>query len=223
MNWLTSITELTQKWAKPTWSAKTNFSKGNKLKSPVISLSTEIVINGNFTTWSSWSTCTLTCGNGTQQRMRTCTNPTPFNGGKNCTGHYREAQNCNTQSCPSKSNRCPCKNYHLRFNNAQSVFCCWCCCFVVVVVDAGGLELSLLVLIWCCRFGVCCCCCFVVSGGLLLFLLLLVAGVDILLLVVVVFFFVVVVLGLMLLFVLVCCCFLYFSLVYMYTLNELSS
>ena len=52
-----------------------------------------ITINGG---WSDWGTCSLTCGGGTQ--TRTCTNPTPANGGTNCTGST--SQECNTQACP---------------------------------------------------------------------------------------------------------------------------
>ncbi|KAK3728739.1 hypothetical protein QZH41_002662 [Actinostola sp. cb2023] len=57
-------------------------------------------IDGNFTEWSNWSNCTRTCGNGIQQRMRTCTNPPPANGGANCTGHTNETQHCNPNHCP---------------------------------------------------------------------------------------------------------------------------
>ena len=45
--------------------------------------------------WSDWGTCSATCGGGTQ--TRTCTNPTPANGGANCVGD--SSQSCNTQSC----------------------------------------------------------------------------------------------------------------------------
>ena len=38
------------------------------------------------------------CGTGTQ--TRTCTNPTPVNGGAECSGE--SARDCNTQGCPGK-------------------------------------------------------------------------------------------------------------------------
>ncbi len=50
-------------------------------------------VNGG---WSSWSTCSLTCGGGTQ--TRTCTNPLPANVGAVCSGP--STQTCNTQACP---------------------------------------------------------------------------------------------------------------------------
>jgi len=49
-------------------------------------------VNGG---WSAWSTCSVTCGGGTQ--TRTCTNPVVANGGVNCTGAV--SQSCNTQAC----------------------------------------------------------------------------------------------------------------------------
>ena len=39
-----------------------------------------------------------------QQRTRTCANPTPANGGKDCSqlGATYESQECGTKQCPSK-------------------------------------------------------------------------------------------------------------------------
>ncbi len=45
--------------------------------------------------WSGWSTCSASCGGGTQSR--TCTNPPPSNGGIGCSG--ASSQSCNTQPC----------------------------------------------------------------------------------------------------------------------------
>lgn len=50
------------------------------------------VINGG---WSGWSSCSVTCGGGTQ--TRTCTNPTPSGGGATCSGST--SQSCNTGIC----------------------------------------------------------------------------------------------------------------------------
>jgi hypothetical protein len=58
-------------------------------------------VDGGWTTWSSWGTCSLTCGGGTQTRTRTCTNPAPANGGADCVGSATEAQSCNTHACSS--------------------------------------------------------------------------------------------------------------------------
>jgi len=67
-------------------------------------------IDGGFSSWSGWSnsggyddgasgTCSVSCGTGTQNRTRTCTNPTPQYGGSSCSGSTSEDQSCNTQSC----------------------------------------------------------------------------------------------------------------------------
>ncbi|XP_013411289.1 uncharacterized protein LOC106174328 isoform X4 [Lingula anatina] len=58
------------------------------------------IVNGGFTNWSSWGTCNVTCGGGSQSRTRTCTNPVPQNGGADCVGDRLELQQCNTQGCP---------------------------------------------------------------------------------------------------------------------------
>ncbi len=49
--------------------------------------------------WSAWSSCSASCGGGTQSR--TCTSPVPADGGANCSGATNQA--CNTQSCTSGS------------------------------------------------------------------------------------------------------------------------
>ena len=45
--------------------------------------------------WTAFSSCSVTCGGGTQTRA--CTNPAPANGGLACVG--AASQSCNTQSC----------------------------------------------------------------------------------------------------------------------------
>ena len=51
-----------------------------------------VPVHGGF---SPFSGCSKTCGGGT--RIRTCTNPEPKNGGRDCVGASQET--CNTQAC----------------------------------------------------------------------------------------------------------------------------
>ncbi|KAF2363264.1 GPCR family 2 secretin-like [Trinorchestia longiramus] len=64
-------------------------------------------LNGRWTEWSKVkSRCTKTCGNGTQEEIRTCTNPSPEGNGKECTtldGNTSTIEirtiPCNTEPC----------------------------------------------------------------------------------------------------------------------------
>ena len=58
----------------------------------------ELPIDGGWA-WGEWSSCSASCGGGTQSRSATCTNPAPANGGANCTGSNIETRDCNTQAC----------------------------------------------------------------------------------------------------------------------------
>lgn len=59
-------------------------------------------IHGGYSKWSKFGKCSKKCGGGTQVRTRTCTNPEPKFGGKNCSmlGPMKEEQACNEQPCP---------------------------------------------------------------------------------------------------------------------------
>ncbi|XP_071100024.1 SCO-spondin-like isoform X1 [Haliotis cracherodii] len=64
-------------------------------------------INGGLTLWSQWTepACSRTCGPGTRTRTRerTCTNPAPRDGGRNCTGNLIDVQSgvpCFLRGCP---------------------------------------------------------------------------------------------------------------------------
>ncbi|KAL9956665.1 hypothetical protein ACROYT_G038180 [Oculina patagonica] len=72
--------------------SETTSCKPKKKKCPV---------DGGYGTWSGWSTCTKTCGGGTQKRTRKCNKPKPKAGGKKCNvlGPNKETQKCNTESC----------------------------------------------------------------------------------------------------------------------------
>ena len=63
------------------------------------------VMDGNYTEWSPWGNCSATCGGGLKQRQRTCTNPKPGYGGKDCAaiGSDTDSAVCNLNPCPGKA------------------------------------------------------------------------------------------------------------------------
>ena len=61
-------------------------------------------LHGGWTDFSDWSTCTLSCGKGTQVCFRTCEKPAPAYGGNACAGAEEKQQVCNTHSCPINGN-----------------------------------------------------------------------------------------------------------------------
>lgn len=71
---------------------------------PIPCNSNSCSVNGNWSPWTNSSLCTLTCGGGTLSRTRTCTNPSPANGGAACTGDAEQLVNCNNNDCPVNGN-----------------------------------------------------------------------------------------------------------------------
>ncbi|XP_063436348.1 slit homolog 1 protein-like [Mytilus trossulus] len=51
--------------------------------------------------WSSWSSipCSVSCGDGIEQRIRSCDNPKPSDDGKECVGPSMESLTCNLGQC----------------------------------------------------------------------------------------------------------------------------
>ena len=56
--------------------------------------------NGGWGVWSGWKSCTVTCGNGIQSRSRSCNNPAPLYGGRQCVGSSGDSKTCNNKNCP---------------------------------------------------------------------------------------------------------------------------
>lgn len=61
-------------------------------------------VDGGYSDWSSWSLCSVTCGNGTQQRNRLCTNPPPTNNGAPCRGPAHQTRICASRIWPPIGN-----------------------------------------------------------------------------------------------------------------------
>ncbi|KAJ8038941.1 Hemicentin-1 [Holothuria leucospilota] len=60
----------------------------------------ECPVNGGYSDWSDWSTCSLSCGGGVKSRTRTCSNPAPAFNGEDCKGPGTERQMCMLERCP---------------------------------------------------------------------------------------------------------------------------
>lgn len=59
-----------------------------------------ISVDGKWSVWSNFGTCSKTCGTGERERTRVCSKPAPSNGGKPCPGTPTEKKQCNTKDCP---------------------------------------------------------------------------------------------------------------------------
>uniref|UniRef100_A0A8D3AMU4 Adhesion G protein-coupled receptor B1a n=1 Tax=Scophthalmus maximus TaxID=52904 RepID=A0A8D3AMU4_SCOMX len=55
-------------------------------------------VDGLWNEWSSWSTCSASCSNGTMQRTRECNGPSY--GGSECRGEWLETVDCFLRECP---------------------------------------------------------------------------------------------------------------------------
>ncbi|KAJ8374864.1 hypothetical protein SKAU_G00054440 [Synaphobranchus kaupii] len=56
-------------------------------------------VDGQWSEWAEWSQCDALCSGGVRVRNRTCSNPPPKNGGRECQGMTMQTQGCNTQPC----------------------------------------------------------------------------------------------------------------------------
>ena len=63
-------------------------------------------VNGGFSSWSSWSECSKTCGVGTSTRTRKCDNPAPKNDGFHCFGPEEQSNDCLDKYCPDHGESC---------------------------------------------------------------------------------------------------------------------
>ena len=59
------------------------------------------VVDGQWSHWT-YFPCGVSCGKGQRNRTRTCTNPSPLGGGKDCSGTGLETLDCYNPPCPGK-------------------------------------------------------------------------------------------------------------------------
>uniref|UniRef100_A0AAV2KAH4 Brain-specific angiogenesis inhibitor 1 n=1 Tax=Knipowitschia caucasica TaxID=637954 RepID=A0AAV2KAH4_KNICA len=68
----------------------------------------ECPVDGRWHSWTTWGSCSKTCGGGAQLRQRVCEGP--FFGGDPCNGDNREQKRCNEKRCPEPHEICPEQN-----------------------------------------------------------------------------------------------------------------
>lgn len=83
-------------------------------------------VDGSWSAWNAWHTCTATCDGGVRIRFRDCDNPAPSDGGNDCPGYGMESSDCNTQGCP--------------VDGGWTIFTAWSDCSVTC---GGGTETRL--------------------------------------------------------------------------------
>ncbi|XP_061195956.1 thrombospondin-2-like [Saccostrea echinata] len=66
----------------------------------LLSYRCEPPVQGGWSSWGEWGTCSRTCGSGTKDRSRSCNNPSPMYGGNYCIGNSINTILCNTNNCP---------------------------------------------------------------------------------------------------------------------------
>ena len=64
------------------------------------------IVDGGWSEWTEWSSCSTTCEEGIQRRKRVCNNPVPEHGGSTCKGEDNITKICVRKECPSKELNC---------------------------------------------------------------------------------------------------------------------
>ncbi|KAL3852009.1 hypothetical protein ACJMK2_015698, partial [Sinanodonta woodiana] len=57
--------------------------------------------DGTWSHWSKWTSCSHTCGHGSEMRHRTCEFDPSFDYGNDCTGSANETRHCFFGECPA--------------------------------------------------------------------------------------------------------------------------
>ena len=70
-------------------------------------------VDGGWGPWSEFSLCSAPCGPGTKERKRSCDNPAPKEGGRQCKGVSKQVADCSYRPCPG---------IELNFNCASQIW-----------------------------------------------------------------------------------------------------
>ncbi|XP_068563703.1 hemicentin-1 [Cebidichthys violaceus] len=76
----------------------------NLLGSVLVRVTLTVRVHGGYSEWSEWGPCSVSCGVGSQKRLRQCNNPLPANGGRHCAGFNTETRSCQGKPCPVDGN-----------------------------------------------------------------------------------------------------------------------
>ena len=60
------------------------------------------LVDGGWSDWQNVTNCSTTCGEGVMTQQRTCTQPSPSCGGRECSGINITNVSCNNKCCPGK-------------------------------------------------------------------------------------------------------------------------
>lgn len=69
---------------------------------------TNQTVDGQWSAWTPWGHCSVSCGAGLQSRYRFCSSPRPSGSGLPCTGPHHEDQVCIIAPCDRGLLFCPC-------------------------------------------------------------------------------------------------------------------
>ncbi|KAL4222772.1 hypothetical protein ACF0H5_018812 [Mactra antiquata] len=83
--------------ANPYPSSDGDFCNGDSRDDRICSV--QACADGNWSMWSDWSVCSITCGNGLKSRHRQCDNPKPSLLGSDCAGDPVDVSTCFIKAC----------------------------------------------------------------------------------------------------------------------------
>lgn len=78
---------------------KRQMKKCNKLQTSIARCDAGCPVDGGWSEYGEWSSCSAECEGGELQRDRECNNPAPSHGGADCEGASSQTQPCNEQPC----------------------------------------------------------------------------------------------------------------------------